>query len=147
MHWSECKLSLKSTRDDGKIILRFTQPLWGINGHVCTIKKGSGEPILERAFDEVPDFFTRIVFKITHGLRDYQPRACVRNHSEPRDAVRFYECRDRRGRTRKFVYATEPKTDGGGSFVVRDDDFDRVMSELSMLDMEPKGEQDVDPNA
>ncbi|HUF60999.1 MAG TPA: hypothetical protein VMN36_02895 [Verrucomicrobiales bacterium] len=141
MHWSECQLSLKSIREDGRIKLNFTQPVLGFPGHLCTIEKKIGETILEGEFTDIPDCFTRLIFRLTHGLRDYQPLKCVRSSSEPRDAVRFYECLDRRGQRRKFVYATEPKQDGGGSFLVRTEDFDRVWSELSTLDKESESEQ------
>jgi hypothetical protein len=120
------------------MILKFTQPHWGIHSHLCTVYKQSGEPILEGGFIDRPDSFTRFVFRLTHGLRDYIPLASIRSNKDPRDAIRFYECHDRRGRRRRFVYATEANSDGGGSFIVCDDSFEEFYAELTNLDKEAK---------
>jgi hypothetical protein len=136
MHWSECKLALKSTQENSQLILEFTQPLWGIQGHLCTVYKRSGESIFEGGFIASPDGFTRFVFSLMHGLRGFIPLASIRSNKDPRDAIRFYECHDRRGKRRRFVYATESNGDGGGSFIVCDEDFDKVFRELR--DLEPR---------
>jgi hypothetical protein len=125
------------------MVLKFTHPLWGIHSHLCTVYKRSREPILEGGFIARPDGFTRFVFRLTYGLRDYLPLALIRCNRDPRDAIRFYECYDRSGRRRRFVYATNCNSDGGGSFVICDSYFEELYAELTNLDKEFKANENA----
>lgn len=142
MNLSECGLRLHVTEDDGDVLLRFSQVTLGFNGYLCTIRKRTGAPLFDTRKNESPDRFTRAIFRLIHGLKEFREEYSLRSDDSDQECIRFFKCSDRHGRTRTFVSATErPGLEAGGSFITNERDFENVLRRLN------QGEQGGDGDA
>ncbi len=139
MPWTDCRFTLKTTQDAERMVLQFKEPFWGVRWDVCKIEKPVGEPIMETEIPQLPDRFTRFVFRLFLGLRDYKPVMGLRCSKVPENAILFYECSDRKGRERTMA-STTVKWDHGASFMVKREDFDRVRTQIAEADAASVGQ-------
>ena len=79
MSLSECRLSLKVERQNNIWVLTFGQPLGVITGHLCTVEKSSNESLKDSSFTDIPDMFSRTLFRLIHGIRIFSPIFCIRS--------------------------------------------------------------------
>ena len=87
----------------------------------------------DNKFSQPPSLLAKAVFRLTHGIKSYQPLYGVFCDDRAKSNIRFYACNDRRGLERIFVYAEEPYEEGGGCFLVNREDYDLVTAELKSL--------------
>ena len=87
----------------------------------------------DNQFSQPPSLLTKAVFRLTHGIKSYQPLYGVFCDDRAKNKIRFYSFNDRRGLERIFVYAEEPYEEGGGCFLVNREDYELVTAELNTL--------------
>lgn len=103
-----------------------------IDGYLCEINITSLHELIIEPFEKSPDILTKLMFRLVHGIRGYKQLWRIRG-SEKSDEVKFYSCKNRRNQDVYFVYAMEHKGDGGGSFIVENEDYHRVKQQLENL--------------
>lgn len=131
--WSECKLDLEiRPARDGRRFLVFTQSVLGFSGALCEIDVEEDAGRWLSSFSRQPDFLSRGIFRLTHGLKEFEPLFAVVGKFNRQDAVCFYQCRDRKGRNRVLASATTSAAggDGGGTFMISRENFERVAGNL-----------------
>jgi hypothetical protein len=134
MPWTDCKLKLAITNEDGMNKLRFFQPPFG--GELAIVRLPRSGAILSSEFGGNPPLFARIVLWIVCGARDYVPLVAVESPSKPYTFARFYRCIDRKNRERTFAAVGEVKSDSGATFLVKSEDFEIINQQLLQLKQE-----------
>jgi hypothetical protein len=135
MNLSECGLRLHVTEVDGDLLLRFSTLTLGFEGYLCSIRKRSRMPLFDPWRDRTPDRFTRVIFRLFHGLHEFREECSLRSDACDREYIRFFRCSDRRGRSRSFICAAElPGSEAGGIFIADEGDFENVLRCLRKIE-------------
>ncbi len=135
MSWSECKPVLESeSLGGGRLSLKFSLLSFGIHSFLCKIEKESGEILMEK-FTGRPSAGSRFFFRVTHGLKDFEPLFRVASSKRDGDSIEFYRCKDRRNRERIFGCAAVWKGEGT-IFLSKQDYFEKVLARLEELEEE-----------
>ena len=134
MPWTDCKLKLDITDEGGMHKLRFYQPPYG--GELAVVRIPRSQEVRSHKLCEYPSLFARIVLWIVCGARNYVPIFCVESNTKPYTFARFYRCTDRTNRERTFAAIGEVKSDSGATFLVKAEDYETIVQQLSQLEQE-----------
>ena len=132
---SEKHLKLEVLDSGDASTLRFTSKLLGFKHQVAKIKLWDSAELDIGDLNRWPTWYLRWIYRISHGIRNFEQVLAISNSIESGDSIRFYEGSDRRGRTRILADVCISGRDGGEgeAFLTCPHDFDIIREQISKI--------------